>query len=133
VIGAGDRGAELFCGVPNVSIRSAAGLRGGGRSLHLFGVGSWRAPGANMNVFAKESQVDLMAAAADSDPIEPVLVRNDALDPQGGGEPAIVPMGAVLANAVFDATGVRFYRLPMTPARVRAALAQAKEAAAKPA
>jgi CO/xanthine dehydrogenase Mo-binding subunit len=55
--------------------------------------------------------------------IEAVLVANDELDPQGGGEPAIVPMGAVIANAVFDATGARLYRLPMTPARVREALA----------
>jgi len=33
-----------------------------------------------------------------------------------------VPMGAVIANAVFDATGVRMYRLPMTRSRVLAAL-----------
>lgn len=54
--------------------------------------------------------------------IETVLVKNDELDPQGGGEPAIVPMGAVIANAVFDLTGVRLYQLPMTPPRVKAAL-----------
>ena len=54
--------------------------------------------------------------------IETVLVKNDALTPQGGGEPAIVPMGAAIANAVFDATGARLYRLPLTPARVKAAL-----------
>ena len=54
--------------------------------------------------------------------IETVLVKNDALPPQGGGEPAIVPMGAVLANAVFDATGERITRLPMTPERLKAAL-----------
>ena len=54
--------------------------------------------------------------------IETVLISNDDLAPQGGGEPAIVPMGAVIANAVFDATGVRMFRLPMTPARVKAAM-----------
>jgi isoquinoline 1-oxidoreductase len=54
--------------------------------------------------------------------IETVLVKNDELLPQGGGEPAIVPMGAVLANAVFDATGARLYRLPMTPERVLEAI-----------
>ena len=58
--------------------------------------------------------------------IETVLVRNDEVAPQGGGEPAIVPMGGVIANAVFDATGVRFDRLPMTAARVRDGLAKAK-------
>ena len=31
------------------------------------------------------------------------------------------PAGAI-ANAFFDATGVRIYQLPMTPARVRATL-----------
>jgi nicotinate dehydrogenase subunit B len=261
IVAAGDRGAELFYDVPNVSIKVSGGWHGEGTSLHLFGVGPWRAPGANMNVFAKESQVDIMAAAAGLDPvelrlanmsdermlrvlqaaakayrwkpraapaangrgrgvacgidagsyvaliadvavdrekgaikvervvaaqdmgvvvspvgaamqmegcitqglgytlteelrfaggeildrnfdsyqlprfswlpkIETVLVPNDEVAPQGGGEPAIVPMGAVIANAVFDATGVRFFRLPLTAERVRAALA--KEASSKP-
>ncbi len=52
--------------------------------------------------------------------IETVLVSNDGLPPQGGGEPAIINMGAVVANAVFDATGARIRRLPMTPERVLA-------------
>jgi len=56
--------------------------------------------------------------------IETVLVKNDALAPQGGGEPAIVPMGAAIANAIFDATGTRVYRLPVTPERLKAALAK---------
>jgi isoquinoline 1-oxidoreductase len=54
--------------------------------------------------------------------IETLLIKNDELAPQGGGEPAIVPMGAVIANAVFDATGVRMFRLPMTRERVAAAM-----------
>ncbi len=57
--------------------------------------------------------------------IETVLVKNDALPPKGGGEPAIVPMGAAVANAVFDATGARIPRLPLTPARVKEALSRA--------
>ncbi|HLA78826.1 MAG TPA: molybdopterin cofactor-binding domain-containing protein [Vicinamibacteria bacterium] len=249
---AGDRAAELFYDVPNVRMRVFGGWRGAGTDAHRFGVGPWRAPGANMNVFARESQIDVMAAAAGVDPvefrlrnlsdqrmrrvlqeaakafgwkpaagpsrrgwgvacgidsgtyatlavevkvdqasgavrvervvcaqdmgvvvspdgatmqvegsitmglgyvlreevqirdgrvldenfdtyelprfswlprIETVLVKNDALAPQGGGEPAIVPMGAAIANAVFDATGVRLFRLPMTPPRVKAAIA----------
>ena len=248
---AGDRAAELVYDVPNVRMRVFGGWRGAGSEAHRFGVGPWRAPGANMNVFARESHVDVMAAAAGVDPvefrlrnmrdermrrvlqevanafgwtpaagpsrrgqgvacgvdsgsyaalaaqvkvdeasgavtvervvcaqdmgvvvnpegatmqvegcitmglgyvlreevrirdgkvldenfdtyeiprfswlprIETVLVKNDALTPQGGGEPAIVPMGAAIANAVFDATGARIYRLPLTPARVKAAL-----------
>jgi isoquinoline 1-oxidoreductase len=51
--------------------------------------------------------------------IETVLVKNDGLDPQGGGEPGIIVMGAVVANAVFDAIGVRQVRLPMIPERVK--------------
>jgi CO/xanthine dehydrogenase Mo-binding subunit len=50
--------------------------------------------------------------------IEAVLVKNDDVAPQGGGEPSIITTGAVLANAVFDATGARLFRLPMTPGRV---------------
>jgi isoquinoline 1-oxidoreductase len=53
------------------------------------------------------------------------VILNDMDSPsQGGGEPAIVPVGAAIANAIFDATGVRLHRMPMTPARVKAALAQ---------
>ena len=252
---AGDRAAELFYEVPNARRRVFGGWMGAGSSVHRFAVGPWRAPGANMNVWARESQIDVMAAAARVDPLEfrlrnisdermrrclqeaarkfgwtpaagpsgrgwgiacgvdsgtyaalmaevkvdrqrgtvavervvcaqdmgvvvnptgatmqaegcitmglgyvfreelafrggematgnfdsyelprfswlpraidVVLVKNDALDPQGGGEPAIVPMGGVMANAVFDATGVRLFRLPMTPARLKAALAEA--------
>ncbi len=55
--------------------------------------------------------------------IDVVLVENNELDPQGGGEPAIICMGAVIANAIFDATGARLLQLPMTPAEVRRAIA----------
>jgi isoquinoline 1-oxidoreductase len=252
---AGDRAAELFYDIPNARRRVYGGWRGAGMDAHRFGVGPWRAPGANMNVWARESHIDVMAAAAKLDPvefrlrnmgdermrrvlqeaakafgwtpapapsrrgwgvacgvdsgtyavlavevkvdpatgavkvervvcaqdmgvvvspegatmqvegcitmglgyvlreevqirdgkvldenfdtyeiprfswlprIETVLVKNDALTSQGGGEPAIVPMGAAIANAVFDATGARLFRLPMTPARVKAAIEQGK-------
>lgn len=56
--------------------------------------------------------------------LEAILVENNALAPKGGGEPPIITMGAVLANAVFDATGVRLTRLPMTPDRVLSGLQQ---------
>jgi isoquinoline 1-oxidoreductase len=248
---AGDRAADLFYDVPHARMRVYGGWAGPHAAMHRFGVGPWRAPGANMNVFARESQIDVLAAAAKVDPlefrlrnmgdermirvlkavaekagwtaepapsgrgrglacgvdsgtyaalvaevsvdrekgtvkvervvaaqdmgvvinpdgarmqmegcvtmglgyalseelsfdggqmldenfdtyelprfswlprIETVLVKNDALAPQGGGEPAIVPMGAAIANAVFDATGERIFRLPMTPDRLKAAL-----------
>ena len=44
----------------------------------------------------------------------------------GLGEPATVPTAAAVANAVFNAIGARVRTLPMTPARVLAALAAAK-------
>lgn len=54
--------------------------------------------------------------------IETVLIDARDIPAQGGGEPAIILMGAVIANAVFDAAGVRLFQLPMTPERVRTAL-----------
>ena len=40
----------------------------------------------------------------------------------GSGEPPTAPVAAAIANAFFDATGVRIRQAPMTPARVRATL-----------
>jgi nicotinate dehydrogenase subunit B len=54
--------------------------------------------------------------------IETVLVENQEMAPQGGGEPAIILMGALVANAIHDAAGARLLQLPMTPERVKAAL-----------
>jgi len=247
----GTRSSEILYDVPGAKVNAFMGRNTPEGKLHPFATGPWRAPGAGTNVFARESQIDLMAAAAKLDPlefrlrntsderarrvlktaadafgwksapgpsgqgraiaigfdagtycalaaevdvdrktgaihvkrvvaaqdmglvinpegakmqiegcinmglgyvlteelqfnggeildknlatyeiprfshvprIETVLISNDDLAPQGGGEPAIVPMGAVIANAVFDATGVRMYRLPMTRSRVLAAL-----------
>ena len=56
--------------------------------------------------------------------IETVLVENPDVPPQGCGEPAIITMGAVIANAIFHATGARLLQLPMTPERVKAALSK---------
>jgi nicotinate dehydrogenase subunit B len=262
VYSAGDRGAVFCYDMPVARVQSTGALSYGTApaglpaNVHPFAVGPWRAPGANMNVFAIESQIDLMAAAAGLDPlafrlrnltdarmrrvlqaaadafgwraavapskrgfgmacnidagtyvatmaevtvnpadghvqvmrvvcaqdmgvvvnpdgarmqieggitmglgyalaeelrfrggdildrnfdtyeiprfswvpkIDIVLVKNDELAPQGGGEPPITTTGAVLANAIFDATGARLYRLPMTAERVRRAIS-AKDA-----
>jgi isoquinoline 1-oxidoreductase len=54
--------------------------------------------------------------------IDAVLIDNKDFPPQGGGEPAIVGMGAVIANGIYDAVGARLHQLPMTPERVREAL-----------
>jgi len=241
---AGSRGSEQFYNIPNH--RTTAH---GGGPAHPFGTGAWRAPANNTNTFARESQIDIMAARAGIDPlefrlnnlkneqvigvlktaaerfgwtpakgpsgrgygiacgidsgtwvalmaevevdkngnvqvkrvicaqdmglvinpqgatiqaegcilmglgyalseeirfkggeildnnfdtyeftrfswtpeIEIVLMESDA-SPQGGGEPAIICMGGVIANAVFDATGARLFQLPMTPARIKEAM-----------
>jgi nicotinate dehydrogenase subunit B len=49
-----------------------------------------------------------------------ILDRNEP--PQGGGEPGIICMGGVVANAIFDAVGARLYQMPMTPERVLEAM-----------
>ena len=54
--------------------------------------------------------------------IDTLIVEADDLPPQGGGEPAIIVMGGVIANAIHDATGARVLHMPMTPARVQAAI-----------
>jgi nicotinate dehydrogenase subunit B len=252
---AGNRGAEQFYDVPNNLIRayggpygSPMGGAGGGPVLHPFAIGAWRAPGANLNVFAKESQIDIMAAKCKMDPLEfrlqntsdprmrrllqaaadrigykpapapsgrgygfgcgidagtyvveiaeielrngsirvkrivaaqemgicvnprgslmqmegcimmglgytlsedisfkggqiftsnfhnyilprfswlpeidAFILKNDDLAPQGCGEPAIVPVGAAVANALFDLEGVRVFQMPLTAERIKAA------------
>jgi nicotinate dehydrogenase subunit B len=57
--------------------------------------------------------------------IETVLIDNPDLPAQSVGEPPIVNMGAVIANAIFDACGARLLQLPMTPERIKAALTKA--------
>lgn len=54
--------------------------------------------------------------------IEIDLVDRPNLPPLGAGEAACTTVGAALANAVFDATGVRLRTIPFTPERVKAAL-----------
>jgi CO/xanthine dehydrogenase Mo-binding subunit len=53
------------------------------------------------------------------------LIDHPELPPVGAGEAPTAPVGAALANAIFDATGVRLRRVPMTPDRVKQALAHA--------
>ena len=251
---AGDRGAPQFYTVPNHRTQAYGSGFGGRGNAHPFGTGAWRAPGNNTNTFARESQIDIMAAAAGVDPvefrlknlsdprmirvlkaaadkfgwkpakapskrgygvacgtdagayvaaiaevavdagkgtvqvkrvvcaqemgivvnpegakiqmegcitmglgyclteeihfhggtitdtnfdtyeipryswvphIETVLVEANDIPPQGGGEPAIILMGGLVANAIHDATGARLFHLPMTPERIKAAIEKA--------
>ena len=64
--------------------------------------------------------------------IDVVLVNGDPnpdrsdLPPYGGGEAACKPMLAAVANAIYDATGVRLRRIPFRAPRVLAALKAAQ-------
>ena len=245
----GNRSAEMFYDPPNKVQRVYGGPYGGGPSAHPFQTGSWRAPGANLNVFARECHLDIMAAKIKMDPLEFRLkntsdkrarvvleaaaerfgykpapapsgrgigiavgidaesyvaeiaeielnaqggivvkrivaaqdmgivvhregaiiqmegcimmglgytltedlqfrggrilttnfhnyrmprfsmmpkieafpIKNDELEPKGGGEPAICPVGGAVANALFDLVGARVFQMPLTPERIKAA------------
>ncbi len=248
---AGERGSQQFYNIPNHRTMSHGGGWGGVPGAHPFATGAWRAPANNTNTFARESQIDIMAARAGMDPlefrlknltdeamrrvlqtaadkygwkaakapsgmgrgiacgtdagttvaavaevevdkdtgnvkvkrvmcaqdmglsinpegatiqmegcitmglgyalredirfrggdifdtnfdtyeiprfswlpqIETVIIDDKHAAPQGGGEPAIILMGAVIANAIYDAVGARVFQLPMTPERVKAAM-----------
>ena len=58
-------------------------------------------------------------------PIDVLMVPRPDQPPLGVGESASVPSAAAIANAIYDATGVRFRDVPFTPERVRAGLVAA--------
>jgi isoquinoline 1-oxidoreductase len=58
--------------------------------------------------------------------IETVIIDAKGDPPQGGGEPAIVVVGAAIANAIYDAVGARLYRMPMTAERVQVAMERSR-------
>jgi xanthine dehydrogenase molybdenum-binding subunit len=68
--------------------------------------------------------------AKDAIPIEaPVLETHDPEGPFGAkgiGEPGCVPTAPAIANAIYDAVGVRITDLPITPERVLAAIREKK-------
>jgi CO/xanthine dehydrogenase Mo-binding subunit len=58
--------------------------------------------------------------------IDCVLINRPERAPTGAGEPSIRAVAAAIANAIFDATGVRIRRVPFSPDRVKSALAAAE-------
>ncbi len=54
--------------------------------------------------------------------VDVVLINHPDIAPSGAGEPSIRPVAAAIANAIFDATGVRIRRVPFSPDRVKSAL-----------
>ena len=57
--------------------------------------------------------------------IDIVLINSTDVAPSGAGEPTMRCIPAAVANAFFDATGVRLRRVPLSAERVKAALAKA--------
>jgi len=54
--------------------------------------------------------------------VTPIVVQRMGEKPSGAGEEVLGPAAAAIANALFDATGVRLQEYPLTPKRVLAAL-----------
>src|SRR6267378_7173497 len=97
--------------------------------------------------FGAEQFIDELAAAVGEDPvafrlryltdarhaavvkapaaIEVVLINRPEVAPSGAGEPTMRVIPAAVANAFFDATGVRLRKAPLNAERVKAALARA--------
>jgi CO/xanthine dehydrogenase Mo-binding subunit len=64
------------------------------------------------------------------DELTPIVVesphRTGPFGAKGVGETAIIPLAPAISNAVRDAIGIRFTRLPLTPERIVTALAREK-------
>jgi CO/xanthine dehydrogenase Mo-binding subunit len=68
----------------------------------------------------------LIPSAGDVPPVESILIEEpSSIGPFGAkgiGEQAVIPTAPAILNAIYDAVGVRIYRVPATPDRVRAAI-----------
>lgn len=68
----------------------------------------------------------LIPTAMDMPEIHSIVVEepshNGPFGVKGLGETALVPTAAAIANALYDAIGIRLYSLPLTPEKVLAAL-----------
>ena len=54
--------------------------------------------------------------------VDIVLINHPEIAPSGAGEASSRPVAAAIAHAVFDATGVRIRRAPLSPVNVKSAL-----------
>jgi CO/xanthine dehydrogenase Mo-binding subunit len=59
----------------------------------------------------------------DAPAVTPIVIQWSSNSEEGVGEPMAMAAAAAVGNAFFDATGIRLRTAPLTPARVRAALA----------
>ena len=76
------------------------------------------------NMVATDDWVSYPILEAADAPLEIIIkqINRPELNPRGAGEPTTRVAPAAIANAVFDATGVRLYRVPFTAERVKSAL-----------
>ena len=72
-----------------------------------------------------------MLTAKDNIPVTPMIIETDEKDgpygAKGIGEPGLVPTAPAIANAVYDAIGVRINDLPITPEKVLKALKEKRK------
>ena len=61
---------------------------------------------------------------SESPEVTAIVVKRQDQESTGAGEEVLAPAAAAIANAFFDATGLRLREHPMTPARVLTALQQ---------
>lgn len=59
--------------------------------------------------------------------IDVLMLPRQNEEPRGAGESASVPSAAAIVNAVYDATGIRFRELPLTPDKVLEGLGTTRE------
>jgi CO/xanthine dehydrogenase Mo-binding subunit len=58
--------------------------------------------------------------------IDIVLLNNPNTASTGAGEASSRPTAAAIANAIFDASGVRVRQVPLTASKIKAALSQVR-------
>ena len=73
----------------------------------------------------------VMPGPLDIPPIQSILVEpidpNGPFGAKGIGEPALNPSPAAVANAIYDAIGIRFTELPITPEKILKALKECQK------
>lgn len=120
--------AAQDCGRPLNALLTESQVHGGviqGLSYALFEERRMdRRTGLMLNANLEQYKI---AGALDVPRIDVILLEElrgrSSTDAAGIGEPSTVPTAAAVANAVYNAIGVRVRELPITPARVLAALA----------
>ncbi len=103
---AGNRGSDTIYNVPHALTTGFGEKRG--TPVHPFATGAWRAPANNTNTFARESQVDILAAKAGIDPVqfrldnladEKMIAVIEALAEKFGYSPKAGPSGRGIGMA----------------------------------